>query len=54
MFNIFFLFSLLRLLSPEIYYFNDSVKVLIKKEGYLEEFEKKIKDKEFILSLIHI
>jgi len=49
MFNIFFLFSLLRLLSPEIYYFNDSVKVLIKKEGYLEEFEKKIKDKEFII-----
>lgn len=49
MFNIFFLFSLLRLLSPEIYYFNDSVKVLIKKEGYLEELEKKIKDKEFII-----
>ena len=49
MFNIFFLFSLLKLLSPEIYYFDDSVKVLIKKEGYLDKFEKKIKDREFII-----
>jgi len=48
MFNI-FLFSLLKLLTPEIYSFNDSVKVLIKKEGYLDKFQRKIENKEFII-----
>jgi N-acetylmuramoyl-L-alanine amidase len=48
MFSI-FLFSLLKLLSPEIYHFNDSVKVLIKKEGYLDKFKKKIENKEFVI-----